>query len=77
LIETAQAAATEKGPAVKATLQAFATEQGPEIAATAQAMATQIALGTPQVPEDIPLVAGERNNLVVLLGMVTYNSSMP
>lgn len=77
LIETAQAVATEKGPVVKATVQAYVTEQGPEIVATAQGLATQIAIGTPQVPDDIPLVKGERNNLAVLLGMVTYHTPMP
>lgn len=77
LIETAQAVATEKGPEVKATVQAFITEQAPGMIATAQGMATQIAIGTPQVPEDIPLVEGERSNLAVLLGMVTYHTPMP
>ena len=77
LIETAQALATEQGPAVKGTVQAFATEQGPELVATAQALATQIAIGTPQVPEDIPLIEGERKNLTSLLGMVAYSTSIP
>lgn len=77
LIETAQALATEKGPVVKATVQAFATEQGPEIVATAQALATQLAGGTPQVPDDIPLVEGERKNLTILLGMIAYHTPLP
>lgn len=77
LIETAQAMATEKGPVVKATVQAFATEQGPEIIATAQALATQVAGGTPQVPEDIPLVEGERKNLAIVLGMIAYHTPLP
>ena len=77
LIETAQSLATEKGPMVKETAQAFATEQGPEIAATAKALATQIAAETPQVPADIPLVEGERENLTALLGMVAYHTPVP
>ena len=74
---TLQAFATEQGPDVKATLQAFATEQGPEVVATAKGLVTQIAAETPVVPEDIPLVEGERNNLTALLGMVTYSTSLP
>jgi hypothetical protein len=74
---TLQAFATEQGPGVKATFQAFATEQGPDIVATAQGLATQMAAETPIVPEDIPLVEGERKNLTALLGMVTYSTSLP
>ena len=77
LIETAQAFATQKGPALQDTVQAFATEQGPDMIATAKAVATQVLSGTPQVPDDIPLVEGERANLAVLLGMVAYSSPMP
>jgi len=77
MIETLQALATDKGPEVKATLQAFATEQGPEIVATAKGLVTQVAAETPVVPEDIPLVEGERQHLTAILGMVTYSTSLP
>jgi hypothetical protein len=74
---TLQALATDKSPEVKATIQAFATQQGPEVVATAQGLVTQIAAETPVVPEDIPLVEGERQHLTAILGMVTYSTSLP
>lgn len=77
LIETAQAFATQKGSALQDTVQAFATEQGPEMVETARALATQIAADTPQIPEDIPLVEGERANLAAILGMIAYSTPMP
>ncbi|UCH61222.1 MAG: hypothetical protein JSV61_07000, partial [Anaerolineales bacterium] len=72
LLETAQAYATEQGPALLATAQALATEQGPGLRETTQALATQAALNLGGAPEDIPVVEGERQNFIASSQLVSY-----
>lgn len=71
-LETAQAYATEQGPALIATAQALATEQGPGFRETAQALATRAALALEKAPEDIPVVEGERQNIIASSQLVSY-----
>jgi hypothetical protein len=75
LQQTIEAFATNQGPGLEQTVQAFMTQDVPGLAETVQAVATQSGSGTSQAPEDIPLVDGEKNNLVTSPTFVTYFTS--
>jgi len=73
---TAEALITQQGPGLQQTLEAFTTEQGPGLVATAEAMATSISGGSgEQLPEDLPFVSGERQNLISNSGFISYETS--
>ena len=76
IVQTAQAFVTEQAPGVEKTVQAFATNQGPGLEQTIQALATQSGSTTGQAPQDIPLVEGDKTNLVTSGTFVTYFTSM-
>ncbi len=77
LVETMQALATQKGPGLEQTLQALATDQGPALKATAQAVLTQVPSIPHQSPQDIPLIEGEKENLVLLEDTISYLTPLP
>ena len=76
LEQTIQAFATNQGPGLEQTVQAFITEGVPELAGTVQALATQGSSTTGQAPQDIPLVEGDKTNLVTSETFITYFTSM-
>jgi hypothetical protein len=69
LLETAVAAATQEGPSMLETAQAFATQEGPGLQETAKA-----AMGEP--PADIPIIEGEKDNIVTGEFLVSYEIPM-
>lgn len=74
---TVQGFATQQGPGLIETVQALATDQGPAAIATGQAIATQLAASSGSAaPADIPLVAGDKQNLVATQSYVTYNTAL-
>lgn len=77
LLETAQAFATESGPGLIETARAFATEAGPGLVDTAQAALTQAASLSGQVPEDIPLVSGDKTNFIANETLISYQTTLP
>lgn len=77
LLATVQGFATQQGPGMMATIQALATDQGPAALATGQALATQFAASSGSgAPDDIPLVAGDKQNLVATQSSVTYSTAL-
>jgi hypothetical protein len=76
LQQTAQAVITQQLPGLGATAQAIATNQGPGLIQTAQALATQFASSVGDVPADIPLVAGEKQNYNSTEFFVTYSTPL-
>lgn len=77
IVETMQALVTQQAPGLEQTLQALATDQGPALKATAQAVLTQVPPLPHQPPQDIPLVGGEKENLVTLADTVSYITPLP
>lgn len=80
ILETVQAAATGFNPEdMLATANAIGTQaiaQGGDPLATAQAVATQADLTAGEVPEDIPLVDGDTENLFASAIAVSYGTSL-
>jgi hypothetical protein len=91
IVKTIQAAVTEQGPELQETIQAFATNQlpglsdtvqayvtaqGPGAEETMQAVATQAALSFGTLPEDIPVVEGEKDNYIKSENIVTYQTPL-
>jgi hypothetical protein len=74
LLATAQAFATQQGPGLEQTLQALATG-GPGLVETIQAAATQIPDPVGEAPPDIPMMEGERTNLITTAGFITYSTT--
>ncbi len=72
LIPTVEAALTEQGPSLQATLQSFATNEGPVLESTAQALLTQIPNALNTKPQDIPPFEGEQENLVETNDTVSF-----
>jgi hypothetical protein len=73
LLATAQAFATQQGPGLEQTAQALATG-GPGLIETIQAAATQIPLPAGEPPPDIPMMQGERTDLITTAGLITYST---
>ncbi|RCK76338.1 MAG: hypothetical protein ANABAC_0489 [Anaerolineae bacterium] len=76
-LETLQAVITEQAPGLEATLQAFLTQEAPALEETARAVLTQVPPISPLATPDIPMVEGEKENLVVSNNTITYVVSMP
>jgi hypothetical protein len=72
-IETARAFATREGPSLEETARAFATQEGPELQETAQAALTQISGSTGEPPADIPIIEGEKENLLTGELLVSFS----
>jgi hypothetical protein len=75
-IATAKAFATQEGPALEATAKAFATQEGPSLQKTAQAAMTQAAGAMGEPPDDIPIVAGNVEDLLTGEFVVSYSVPM-
>ena len=75
-IETAKAFATQEGPSLQETAKAFATQEGPGLEKTAEAALTQIAGSMGEPPDDIPIIEGEKENLITGEFAVSYSISM-
>jgi len=76
LLETAQSYATEiGGSSILQTAQAYSTQQAPQILETAQSVASQMPPNTGEVPEDIPIITGEKEDLFASPNLVSYISS--
>jgi hypothetical protein len=76
LLQTAIAVATEEGPSAIETAKAFVTQEGPALEETAQAALTQIAGSMGEPPVDIPVIAGEKEDLITGEFAVSYSVSM-
>jgi hypothetical protein len=77
LLETAQAYATQVGESgFLETAQAYATEEGPAIAETAKAIATRLPSNSGEIPEDIPVLPGENEQLFGSNELVSYTTGM-
>jgi hypothetical protein len=76
LVETARAAVTQQAPGFLETARAVASDQAPGLLETARAAATQIAGSIGQIPGDIPLVDGQKDNLFSSDGLVTYFTAL-
>ncbi len=76
LSETVQAYMTAQGPGLEDTLQAYITQQGPGAEATMQAIATQAALSFGELPPDIPVVEGDKENYIKSENLVTYQTAL-
>jgi hypothetical protein len=77
LLETAQVYATQVGESgFLETAQAYATENGPGMIETAKAIATQIPSNTGEIPDDIPVVPGENEELFGSNELVSYTTGM-
>ena len=72
LRDTIQAFVTQQGPGLEKTINALVTQQGPEMLETGQAIATQVAASTGNLPADIPLVEGEKDNLFKSDSLISY-----
>jgi len=72
LQETIQVFVTQQGPGLEQTINALVTQQGPEMLETGQAIATQVAASTGNLPTDIPLVEGEKDNLFKSDSLISY-----
>lgn len=72
LQETIQAFVTQQGPGIEETINALVTQQGPELLGTGQAIATQVATSAGNLPADIPLVEGEKDNLFTSDSLISY-----
>ena len=74
MVETAQALATQFDESgIKETAQAYATQfNNADYLQTAQAVTTQFALSPDNVPEDIPLVEGEKNAFIASPQAISY-----
>ncbi len=72
-IETAKAFATQEGPALQETAKAFATQEGPGLQKTAQAAMTQVAGSMGEPPDDIPIMAGDKEDLLTGEFVVSYS----
>jgi len=75
-LATAKAFATQEGPALEATAKAFATQEGPSLQKTAQAAMTQAAGAMGKPPDDIPIVAGNVEDLLTGEFVVSYTVPM-
>ena len=75
-IATAKAFATEEGPALEATAKAFATQEGPSLQKTAKAAMTQAAEAMGEPPDDIPIIAGDVEDLLTGEFVVSYTVPM-
>jgi hypothetical protein len=72
LLDTAQSFLTAEGPELQKTAQAFATGQFPGLKDTALAVATQMASSVGEMPADIPLVEGEKKNMLTSKEAISY-----
>jgi hypothetical protein len=73
-LETMKAVATVQGVGMVETLQAYATSNAPSLKETGQAMATQLSPG--EVPEDIPVVEGDKVNFYSSAEIVSYETAL-
>lgn len=71
-VETLQALATAQGPTLNETMQAFLTQEAPAIKETAQAYLTRVPPISPLPPSDIPLLEGEKENLIITENTISY-----
>lgn len=76
IVPTIEAAITQQGPALQATLQSFATNEGPALQSTAQALLTQIPNTFNSSPLDIPPFEGEQDNLVNTNDTISFFTPM-
>ena len=76
-VETLQALVTQPTPGLNETLQSFLTQEAPSLEETAKALLTQVSPLSPSPPVDIPIIGGEKENLVVLKGTVSYTVAVP
>jgi hypothetical protein len=74
-IATAKAFATQEGPSAIETAKAFVTQEGPVLEETAQAALTQIAGSMGEPPVDIPVIDGEKEDLITGEFAVSYSVS--
>lgn len=72
---TVKAFATQEGPSLQETAEAFATQEGPGLQKTAQAALTQIAGSMGEPPDDIPIIGGEKEDLITGEFAVSYSVS--
>lgn len=78
LAETVMAVATEVSQSgVAETLQAFTTQQAPGLSETIQALLTQVPPVAPSPPDDIPMIEGEKENLVITQSTIVYQVAKP
>jgi hypothetical protein len=75
-IATAKSFATQEGPGLEETAKAFATQEGPRLQKTAQAALTQVAGSMGEPPDDIPIIEGEKEDLLTGEFTVSYSVSM-
>jgi hypothetical protein len=73
-LETMQAVATVQGVGMVETVQAYATDHAPSLKETGQAMATQLSPG--EVPEDIPVVEGDKTEFYSSQQIVSYGTPL-
>lgn len=73
---TVKAFATQEGPGLEETAKAFATQEGPVLQKTAQAALTQVAGSMGKPPDDIPIIEGEKEDLLTGEFAVSYSISM-
>ncbi|GAB4472792.1 MAG: hypothetical protein Kow0088_07650 [Anaerolineales bacterium] len=76
-LETIQAITTEQAPGLVETMQAFLTQEAPALEETAQALLTQIPPISPLPAEDIPIIEGEKENLVTTQSTISYLVAVP
>ena len=76
LQETIQAFVTQQGPGLEETINALVTQGGPELLGTGQALATQVAASAGNLPGDIPLVEGDKQNLFTSDSLISYFTAL-
>jgi len=76
LLKTAQILITNEPPRLLDTLQSMTTEQSPSIIKTAQAIATKGLSQSGEVPDDIPIVEGNKKNYYISSTNISYTTSL-
>ena len=77
MLATVQAIATEQGPVILGTVQAYATQEGPALIATVQAAATEFSENQGAIPEDIPVIDSNVEQLIANSRLISYQTAIP